>query len=119
MLSRLQICCDTHLLKFQRMQNKVLRTFGKFQSCTSDRELHMALKVPPIYDYVAKLCKQQAEVIHIMITQIFATSQNVKLERENINCSSLAAVKRMTVQVTGEPLYKELHELGHDLLCEA
>jgi hypothetical protein len=31
----------------------------------------------------------------------------------------LEAVKRTTVQVTRQPLYPELHELGRDLLCQA
>jgi hypothetical protein len=41
---------DTHLLKLQRMQNKVLRTIGKFPMRTPVRELHMAFRVPYIYD---------------------------------------------------------------------
>jgi hypothetical protein len=54
-----------------------------------------------------------------MKTQMFATSEKVKPDIENVRGLSLAAVKRMTVQVTRQPLYEELHELGHDLLCQA
>jgi hypothetical protein len=54
---------DTHLLKMQRLQNKVLRTTGKFSRRTPVRELHMPFQVPYIYDYITKLCRQQAEVI--------------------------------------------------------
>jgi hypothetical protein len=54
---------DTHLLKLQRLQNWVLRNTGKFLKCTPVRELHMAFQVPYIYDYITKLCRQQAEVI--------------------------------------------------------
>jgi hypothetical protein len=47
----------------QHLQNKVLRTIGKFPSRTPVRELHMAFQVPYIYDYTTKLCRQQAVVI--------------------------------------------------------
>jgi hypothetical protein len=47
----------------QRLQNKVLRTTGKFSGCTPVQELHMAFRAPYIYDYTTRLCRQQAEVI--------------------------------------------------------
>jgi hypothetical protein len=52
-----------HLLKLQRLQNKVLRTTGNFPRRTSVRDLYMALKFLHIYDYITNLCRQQAEVI--------------------------------------------------------
>jgi hypothetical protein len=52
-----------HLLKLQRLQNKVLRTIGKFPRRTPVRELHMAFHVTYIYDNITKLCRQQADVI--------------------------------------------------------
>jgi hypothetical protein len=58
-----EFSADTQLLKLQRLRNKFARTTGKFSRCTSVRELHMAFQVPYIYDYITKLCKQQAEVI--------------------------------------------------------
>jgi hypothetical protein len=36
---------------------------GNFPRPTPVRDLHMALKLPYIYDYITKLCRQQAEVI--------------------------------------------------------
>jgi hypothetical protein len=57
-----EFAADVHLLKLQRLQNKVLRTIGKFPRFTPVRELHVAFLVPYIYDY-AKLCRQQADVI--------------------------------------------------------
>jgi hypothetical protein len=54
---------DTHLLKMQRLQNKVLHTIAKFPRGTQVRELHMAFQVPYIYDYITKMYWQQAEVI--------------------------------------------------------
>jgi hypothetical protein len=58
-----KFAADTHLLKLQRLQNKVLRTLGKFPRHTPAREMHMAFQEPYIYDYMTKLCMHQAEVI--------------------------------------------------------
>jgi hypothetical protein len=49
---------DTHLLKLQCQQNKVLHTIHTFSSHTPYRELCMY-----IYDYLMKLCSNQAEVV--------------------------------------------------------
>jgi hypothetical protein len=49
--------------KLQHLQNKVLRTIGNVPRRTSVRDLHMAFKIPYVYDYITKLCRQQAEVI--------------------------------------------------------
>jgi hypothetical protein len=54
---------DTHLMKLQRLQNKVLRTIGNFPRRTPVREFHKAFSIPYIYDYITKLSRQQAEVI--------------------------------------------------------
>jgi hypothetical protein len=58
-----EFAADTQLLKLQRLQSKVLRTTGKVSRWTPVRELHMAFQVPYIYDYITKLCREQAEVI--------------------------------------------------------
>jgi hypothetical protein len=50
-------------MKLQRLQNKLLRTTGKFPRRTSAHDLHMAFKLPYLHDYITKLCRQQAEVI--------------------------------------------------------
>jgi hypothetical protein len=52
-----------HLLKLQRLQNKVLRTIGSFPSRTSVRDMHVAFQIPYVYDYITESCRQQAEVI--------------------------------------------------------
>jgi hypothetical protein len=55
---------NIHLLKLQRLvQDKVLHTTGKCSRCIPVCELHMAFRVPYIYDYITKLCRQQAEVV--------------------------------------------------------
>jgi hypothetical protein len=50
-------------MKLQRLQNQVLRTIGIFPRSTPVRDLHMAFEIPFVYDYITKLCRQQAEVI--------------------------------------------------------
>jgi hypothetical protein len=58
-----EFAADNHLMKLQRLKNKVFRTTGNFPRCTPVRDLNMAFKLPYIYDYITKLCRQQAEVI--------------------------------------------------------
>jgi hypothetical protein len=52
-----------HLLKLQRLQNRVLRTIGNFPRRTSVRDMHKVFQIPYVYDYITKSCRQQAEVI--------------------------------------------------------
>jgi hypothetical protein len=58
-----EFAADTCLLKFQRLQNKVLRTIGHFPRRTPVRELHVAFEIPYVYNFITKLCRQQAEVV--------------------------------------------------------
>jgi hypothetical protein len=57
-----EVVADKYLLKLQRMQYKVLRTTVNFPRCTPVRDLHIAFNLPYVYDYIAKLFRQQAEV---------------------------------------------------------
>jgi hypothetical protein len=59
----LEFEADNHLLKLQLLQNKVLRNIENFPRRTPVRDLHKAFKLPYIYAYITKLCRQQAEVI--------------------------------------------------------
>jgi hypothetical protein len=54
---------DAHLLKPQRLQNRVLRAIENLDRCTSVRELYVAFKIPYVYDCITKLCRTQADVI--------------------------------------------------------
>jgi hypothetical protein len=54
---------DTHLMKLRGLQNRVLRAISNLNRCTSVRDLHLAFKIPYVYDYITKLCRRQAEVI--------------------------------------------------------
>jgi hypothetical protein len=58
-----ELAADTHLLKWQHLQNKVLRTIGNFPRCPLVHDLHTVFNLPYVYDYITKLCRQQAEVI--------------------------------------------------------
>jgi hypothetical protein len=58
-----EFAADTRLMKSQRHQNKVLRTIGKFPRNTPIRDMHISLQIPRVYDYITKLCRQQAQVI--------------------------------------------------------
>jgi hypothetical protein len=58
-----EFAADSHLVKLQRLQNRVLRTIGNLPRCTPVGNLHMAFKIPYVYDYITKLCRQQVEVI--------------------------------------------------------
>jgi hypothetical protein len=53
-----EFAADAHLMKFQCLKNKVLRTIGKSPKCTPISELHMAFQVSYIIDYIMKLCMQ-------------------------------------------------------------
>jgi hypothetical protein len=55
-----EFATDTHLIKLQRLQNKILRTTGNFPRRTPVREMHMAFHLPYLYDYMTKLCRHQA-----------------------------------------------------------
>jgi hypothetical protein len=54
---------EASLLILQRMQNRVLCATGNLGICTPVRELHVVFKIPYMYDYIAELCRTQAEVI--------------------------------------------------------
>jgi hypothetical protein len=52
-----ECAADAHLLKLHRLQNRVR------DGCTPVRELHLAFKIPYMYDYMPKLCRLRTEVI--------------------------------------------------------
>jgi hypothetical protein len=58
-----ELKADTQFLKLQLLQNMVLRPNGHFPSSTPVRDLHTALNLPYVYNYISKLCRQQAKVI--------------------------------------------------------
>jgi hypothetical protein len=68
--SKLTYACPTwelaagrHLLKLQRLQNKVFRITGGLPRRTSTRYMHRTFQIPYVYDFITKSCRKQAEVI--------------------------------------------------------
>jgi hypothetical protein len=91
---------NTQLLKLQRLRNKFLRIIGNFPRCTTVRELHKAFNIPYIYDYITKLCRQQADVIqNHENANVRHIGQGEARHRKHKRLILAAAVKRTTVQV--------------------
>jgi hypothetical protein len=89
-----EFVADNYLLKFQRLQNKdFLHDWKFFKAHSGSRFVR-----PYIYNYIRKLCRQQAEVIQ---NHENANVRNTGQGARNIRRLNLAAVKRTTVQVTG------------------
>jgi hypothetical protein len=60
----------------------------------------MVFQVPHFYDYMTKLCKQQAEVIQNHENENVRNIGKGEARHRKIKGLCLAAVKRTTVQVT-------------------
>jgi hypothetical protein len=58
-----EFAADIHLIKLQRLENKVPRSTGNFPRCTPVREMQMSFHLPYVHDYMTKLCMQEVEVI--------------------------------------------------------
>jgi hypothetical protein len=61
--STFEFWADIHLKKSHWLQNKVFRTVGKFTRNTPITDMHNAFQILYEYDYVTKLCTQQAQAI--------------------------------------------------------
>jgi hypothetical protein len=59
-----EFAAETPLLTLQCLQNKVLHTTGNLPNCTSVRDMHVAFQISYVYNYITKLCRRQAEIIH-------------------------------------------------------
>jgi hypothetical protein len=68
---------DTHLMKLQRLQNRVLRAIGNIDRRTPVRDLHLAFKIPYVYDYITKLCRRRQKLSKITKIQMY-----VQLDKE-------------------------------------
>jgi hypothetical protein len=88
----------------QRLLNKVLRTIGKFARSTPIRELHMAFQVQYIYDYITKLCRQQAEVIQNHENANVRDIRTGEARHRKYKRLKLGGSKRKTVQMNRQPL---------------
>jgi hypothetical protein len=89
---------DTHLLILQCLQKRVLCVVGNLDRPTSVRDLHLAFKIPYVYDYIT--CWRQAEVIQNHPNpNVHATGQGEATHRKHKRLK-LGVVRRTTVQVT-------------------
>jgi hypothetical protein len=61
---------DAHLLKLQRLQNRILAT-GNRDRRTAVRELHVAFKIPYVCDYISVLRRKHAEFVQITEIQMY------------------------------------------------
>jgi hypothetical protein len=91
-----EFAADSHLLKLQRLQNRVLRSTGNFLRLTSVRESVYRMFMIIKQNYPGN--KQKS--FKIMKMQMFAILDKAKPDTRNTRGSNLAAVKRTTVQVT-------------------
>jgi hypothetical protein len=73
-----EFAAETHLLKLQRLQNKVLRTTGKLPRRTPVRDLHMAFQIPYVYDYITKNAGSKQKSSKIMKMKLFAMLDKAK-----------------------------------------
>jgi len=64
-----EFALDTYLLRLQRLIIQALRIIGNFPRHTPIFELQVAFKIPYVYGFVTKLCRQQAEVIQNQVTK--------------------------------------------------
>jgi hypothetical protein len=95
-----EFAADTHLMKLQRLQNRVLRLIGNYPKRTPVRDLHLVFHIPYVYDYIKKLCRQQAEVIQNHCNENVRNIGQGQATTGNIRGLNLAAVKHTTVQVS-------------------
>jgi hypothetical protein len=58
-----EFVADTHLIKLQRLENKVPPSTGNYSRSTPVHEKQMGFHLPYVHDYMTKLCIQEAEVI--------------------------------------------------------
>jgi len=54
---------DSHLMKLQRLKNRILCAVGNLPCRTPTHAFPVAFHIPYVYDLIAKLCMEQAEVI--------------------------------------------------------
>jgi hypothetical protein len=66
-----EFAAGTYLLKLQCLQ-KVLRTTGNLPMCTMVRDMHVAFQISYVYDYITKLRRRQAEIIHNHENEMYA-----------------------------------------------
>jgi hypothetical protein len=65
-----ELVAESYLLKWQCIQNNVLHTIENFPSCTLVHDSYTAFNLSYVYDYLTKLCRQQADIIRNLENEI-------------------------------------------------
>jgi hypothetical protein len=94
------IAAESHLMKLQRLQNKVPRTIVNFPRHTSVRDMHVAFQIPYVYDYITKSTSNKQKSSKIMKMKMFVTLDKARPHTESVRGLNLAAVMCTTVQVS-------------------
>jgi hypothetical protein len=56
-----EFAAETHILKFYACKTGFSAQLAIFQG--AHRDMHMALQIPYVYDYITKICRKQAKII--------------------------------------------------------
>jgi hypothetical protein len=99
-----ELAADNHLLKLQRLQNKVLRTTGNFPRSTSARELHVVSNFRTYTIKKQNYASSKQKSYKIMKMQMFAILHEANPYAGNKRGLNLTVVKLATVQVIKLPL---------------
>jgi hypothetical protein len=90
---------DTYLMGLQRLQNKVLRNIGKFQTNTPIRDMHISFQIPYVNDFITNpnYASNKPKSFNIKRIYVFAIFGEEKPDIENIRDLNLAVVTHMIV----------------------
>jgi hypothetical protein len=95
-----EFATETHLLKLQRLQNRVLRTIGNLPRSISVGDMHVAFQIPYVYNYITKLCRRQVEIIHNLKNENVRNIEQGETPHRECKRLNMAAVIYSTVQVS-------------------
>jgi hypothetical protein len=93
----------THLMKLQRLQNKVLRVIGGLLRRTPTRYIHAEFQIPYVYDFIIKICRKQAEVIQNHDNENFRRIGSGEAQHRKHKYPNLVAVKLTIVLMSKLP----------------
>jgi hypothetical protein len=58
-----EYAADAYLLKLRRLQDRVLCAIGNLDRLILVRKMHVAFRIPYVYDYITKLYRERAKII--------------------------------------------------------
>jgi hypothetical protein len=107
-----ELAAGTYLFKLQRLQINVLLTIGNFPRCTPVRDFHMAFNLPYLYDYITKLCREQADVIQNYENEHVRSVEQGEAGIKIVRGLNFGVAKLTTVEVIKLPLYHNVRKLA-------